>query len=92
MKKKINLEEIANNNITYQLLMDKHQQLATISLMKEACKQTLELTVENAKINCIENNIKIESDYDYSFKDNDGNWCKININEQSILDTIKKIK
>lgn len=60
--------------------------------MKEACRQTLELAAENAKINWVENNVEMESDTDFSFRDSDGNWCKININEQSILNTIKQIK
>jgi uncharacterized membrane-anchored protein YitT (DUF2179 family) len=76
MKKKINLKEIANNNITYRLLMDKHQQLATITLIKEACKQILKLAAENADIE-----IKCIKDEDRYF-----------VNKQSILDTINQIE
>ena len=54
--------------------------------------KALELAAENAKINWVENNVEMESDTDFSFRDNDGNWCKININEQSILNTIKQVK
>lgn len=59
--------------------------------MQEACNQTVDLCAENAKINWVENNVEMESDTDFSFRDNDGSWCKININEQSILDTKKQI-
>ena len=76
MEKKINLKKIANNNITYRLLMDKHQQLATITLMKEACKQTLKLAAKNA-------DIKIES---IKYED------RYFVNEQSILNTINQIE
>ena len=67
-------------------------QKAVREAMKEACRQILELSAENAKINWVENNVEMESDTDFSFRDNDGNWCKININEQSILDTIKQVE
>ena len=94
-KKKINLEEILMsgsigtlfrgtcNEKTYQFILGR---------MKEACRQTLELAAENAEISWVENDIEMESDTDFSFRDNDGNWCKVNINEQSILDTINQIE
>lgn len=78
MKKKINLKEIANNNITYRLLMDKHQQLATITLIKEACKQILELAAENAIVKPYYN----KSGYEVGEE----------VDKQSILDTINQIE
>ena len=60
--------------------------------VKELLISVLELAAENAKINWVENNVEMESDTDFSFRDNDGNWCKININEQSILNTIKQVE
>ena len=60
--------------------------------VKELLISVLELAAENAEINWVENNVEMESDTDFSFRDNDGNWCKININEQSILNTIKQVK
>ena len=76
MKKKINLNSIIKQfcYITKDGQEDVHSSIESVkNAMKEACKQTLELAAENAKINWVENNIKIESDYDYSFRDNDGN-------------------
>ena len=91
-EREVNLEEI----------LEKHRQMFIknsvkhpdyiMDAMKEACRQILELAAENAKINWVENNVEMESDTDFSFRDNDGNWCKININEQSILNTIKQVK
>ena len=94
-ERKINLEEILMsgsigtlfrgtcNEKTYQFILGR---------MKEACRQTLELAAENAEISWVENDIEMESDTDFSFRDNDGNWCKVNINEQSILDTINQVE
>ena len=91
---KINLEEILQKELIPTVFEGSSELTfnATIKAMKEACRQILELAAENAKINWVENNVKMESDTDFSFRDNDGNWCKININEQSILNTIKQVK
>ena len=91
---KINLEEILKrfSHVDHGAVEDFWFTENVIKAMKEACRQTLELAAENAKINWVENNVEMESDTDFSFRDNDGNWCKININEQSILNTIKQVE
>ena len=92
---KINLEEIALNfhgGATFAGLENCYYEHEVIKAMKEACKQVLELAAENAKINWIENNVEMESDSDFAFRDTDGNWCKINTDTQSILDTIKQVE
>ena len=91
-ERKINLEEIMQEHVDPHCFLKKECYERVIEAMKEACKQTLELAAENAEISWVENDIEMESDTDFSFRDNDGNWCKININEQSILDTIKQIE
>ena len=92
---KINLEEILQDCwiTTLDNSKEVHAPIEDVKLaMLEFGKQLLELAAENAKINWVENNVEMESDTDFSFRDSDGNWCKININEQSILNTIKQIK
>ena len=48
MKKEINLEEIANTSGVFRSLMDRQMQDVTLTLMKEACNQCLDLAAENA--------------------------------------------
>ena len=91
-ERKVNLEEISNNIVATGALANPNYKRSILDAMKEACRQILELAAENAKINWVENNVEMESDTDFSFRDNDGNWCKININEQSIFNTIKQVK
>ena len=99
---KINLEEILLQNHFHILdtlknvyspdTYTENMYERLINGINDICKQLLELAAENAKINWVENNVEMESDTDFSFRDNDGNWCKININEQSILNTIKQVE
>lgn len=72
-KKKINLEEILNKNFnlyTAYSVKDKNGEFTPVidkagalKAMKEACKQTLELAVENAKCNAY---LNYNDPYDYS--------------------------
>ena len=87
MKKEINLDKIIDS--VYNLNKDEDgnktfYEWEVKEAIKQACNQVLDLAAENAEINWIENNIEMESDSDFSFRDNDGNWCKINIKEDSI--------
>lgn len=78
-ERKVNLEEILNNTIdlsSYTLQFRNSIKKA----MKEACRQTLELAAENAKI-CTDT---MCSPY---YED----WVKY-IDKQSILDTIKQVE
>lgn len=91
MKKKIKLKDILEGFDKYNCISEA-QLSDIIPAMKEACRQVIELAAENATIDWIENNKKLTSDSDYSFRDNDGIWCKINISEESILNTINQIE
>ena len=55
-------------------------------------KQLLELAVDNAELNWIENEVKVGSNSDFAFRDSDGNWCKISLDERSILNIIKQVE
>lgn len=91
--KEINLEEIYLKIIettTFRPLVthcDPKHNTPIYEAMKEACKQTLELAAENANIELKEvgEELVITDIFEY---DN----IKININKQSILNTINQIK
>ena len=51
----------------------------------DAWNEALDKAAESAEIDWTENDVFQYSDSDFSFRDNDGNWCKINISENSIL-------
>ena len=55
-------------------------------------KQLLELAAENAELNWIENEVKVGSNSDFAFRDSDGNWCKISLDERSILNIINEVE
>lgn len=91
MKKEINLEEILRNKIGYlgnennltKLISERAVGSEVLSAMKEACKQTLELASERAKII---SGSHPDSKYDtrpvFTYE----------VDKQSILDTIKQIE
>ena len=96
MSKEINLTEILKksidnpNNRDLQTLIERYASPHDIlEAMKEACIQTLELAVDNAKIRITENDL-IEEGSCYSTYD-DG-VITARIDRKSILDTINKIK
>ena len=92
-EKTINLEKLIFDYKLIEKSDDKGELFHLIRYaMKEACRQTLELAAENAKINWIENEVKMESDSDFAFRDSDGNWCKISLDEQSILNIINEVE
>ena len=84
-ERKINLEEIIK-------LYSLSDTITTRQSFIYFGKQLLELAAENAKINWIENEVKMESDSDFAFRDSDGNWCKISLDEQSILNIINEVE
>ena len=78
-ERKVNLEEILNNTIdlsSYTLQFRNSIKKA----MKEACRQTLELAAENAKI-CTDTMCSPYRE----------DWVKY-VDKQSILDTIKQVE
>jgi hypothetical protein len=88
MKQEINLEEIFDKmceEMPWSFIGKEQIKPYTLEAIKLVCFKCLDLAAENAEINWIENNIKMESDSDFSFRDSDGNWCKISIKEDSIL-------
>ena len=90
MKQKINLEEEIKYycNITIKNSGEDYVNCPlgdVISMAYAVCSKVLDLAAENTKINWIENDIEMGSDSDFSFRDSDGNWCKISIKEDSIL-------
>ena len=92
--KKINLEEILDSKIgnVDAESKDRIWYDDAILAMKEACRQAVERAAENAEIDWTENEKLIVTDTDFSFRDGDYNWCKIKINEESILNTINQIE
>lgn len=77
--KKINLEEIFKNNFTHTecfIDYDKSGLRCILEVMKEACRQTLELAVENARVS-VE---PVDMYRDAYF-----------VNKQSILNTINQV-
>lgn len=84
-------EEFGENSVMYKLgrICDKSSEKKR---MMKLAKQVLELAAENAEISWIENDEYMESDSDFSFRDSDGNWCKILINQSKILDVINLIE
>lgn len=88
MQKEINLEEILFVSKFKDLLESEKQTIKDgiivysfdeiLSAMREACRQTLELALENVRANVVIDNF-------------DGTYDAI-INKQSILDTIGQIK
>ena len=94
MSKQINLEEILKKELIPIVFSHSPEMTfnATLRAMKEACKQVLELASENAELNWIENEVKVESDSDFTFRDSDGNWCKISLDKRSILNIINEVE
>lgn len=86
--KEINLEEILVKQLTETQCLIPYNSIF-INAMKEACKQTLELAIDNAKIIITENDL-IEDGSCYSTYD-DG-VITARIDRKSILDTINQIK
>jgi hypothetical protein len=80
MEKQINLEEILKSYLTLEAMKANNSDYTynmVLAAMKEACRQTLELAVENA--------------YGYYY-DQDGMEISSNIDKESIIDTIKQVK
>jgi len=74
-ERKINLKEILNLYMFEDFDVDKHE--SYILAMEEACRQTLELAAENAKIE------KVQIDYK--------KFVNV-VSKQSILETIKQVE
>ena len=83
-KQKINLEEILSYGETYEKNCSTISVNDALIAMKEACRQTLKLAAENAKI-------KIDM-VPYGGNTNNPLVPSYSVNEQSILDTIKQIE
>ena len=92
MAKTINLSNLFDKHFINDCNEVYDAEFEIIEFAKAVAYQTLELAAENAEIDWIENDKKLASDSDYSFRDNDGNWCKINISEESILNTMNQIE
>ena len=96
---KINLEEILKKELI-PTVFDGSSELtfnATINAMKEACRQTLELAAENAKVeskNYFEaSKEELINGIDVYFNEIDDRPTNIHIvDKQSILDTIKQVE
>ena len=101
-ERKINLEEILLKNHFHILEVlknvyspDTHTENMYERLMngiKDVLEKTLELAAENAELNWIENEVKVGSNSDFAFRDSDGNWCKISLDERSILNIINEVE
>jgi len=79
MEKQINLEEILKSYLTLEAMRANNSNYTynmVLAAMKEACRQTLELAVEN-----------VEAYYYYDMEQ-----YEANINEESILNTIKQVE
>lgn len=89
--KKINLEEIlkSRSNICF----DDYE--GVITAMKEACRQTLELAVDNANLAGVPmNNDKLHTVYVEKLIERNDNTddYMYGVNMQSILETIKQVE
>ena len=60
-------------------------------VQEEVIKETVEECAEKAEINFSTNDKEYISDIDFSFRDCDGNWCKISINEDTIYSVADKL-
>lgn len=85
--KEIKLEEIANSSGVFRSLMNSQQQKCVLELMKEACRQTLELAAENAEI--VPCNCQIDGKTSVEMSLRDGRF--VIVNKHSILETINQI-
>ena len=60
-------------------------------VQEDAIRETVEECANNAEINFNTNDDEFISDTDFSFRDGDGNWCKISINEDKIYSVADKL-
>lgn len=92
MNKEVTLEKILRSLLTVEAMLVNNPDYTynmVLSAMREACKQTLELAAENAKISIQyigEDGLEITNTLNSVF---DKNYL---IDKQSILDTINQIK
>ena len=89
-KKKINLERIINNHIDTSK-MNKYDKQAIINGFKQFGEQLLELAAENAIL--LDNGQPLNSSR-YIIEKDDSFHCEveIDIDKQSIIDTIKQVE
>ena len=73
-------EELSGEPLTQESVIEVLEMI-----QKETWNEALDKAIESAEIDWTENDVFQYSDSDFSFRDNDGNWCKINISEDSIL-------
>lgn len=107
MKKEINLREVLYSKIPESIQNEGWSfgdidENWILDAMKEACKQTLELAAENAKLLIYKENMYISSDNEssiekeYSHGEYDDNGpdyhVDVQVNKQSISNTINQIK
>ena len=95
MSKKINLETILDQFDKHKCISEA-QKSDILPAMMEACRQTLELASETAKIESVfDDNGELNNISDSVYKPHPYNKRldeHIHINKKSILDTIKQIK
>lgn len=97
MRKEINLEEILSFGETYEKDCNTVSVNDALIAMKEACRKTLELAAENARISRKDySEASLEeclNGYDVFFNEEDDCPSFIDIiDRQSIIDTINQIK
>ena len=91
MQKQINLEEILKSYLTVEAMRVNNPDYTfnmVLSAMKDACKQTLELAAFNSKIE-----IKtIGEELVITDIHQEDNYTRIQVNLESILNTIKQVE
>ena len=87
MKKTIEYcDEFVNNRNPNESIFDVFRRI-----QEDAIRETVKECAENAEINFNTNDKEFISDIDFSFRDGDGNWCKISINEDKIYSVADKL-
>jgi len=93
MEKQINLDEILKSYLTLEAMRENNSDYTynmVLSAMKEACRQTLELAVENVGfVETTSETLNSEEYKPFITADDNTMWT---INKESILDTIKQVK